>query len=269
MYHSILKIFIFLLLLFIEVLILFCSGIYIFKINITDISNLNYLSNNIKIFYISGVYGSILLNIYIVQKFYKKGISDLGIKLENNYIKYFLYGIIISTSLLIFQNILQLILKLSSFQIIYSKNITFIILFNILVSFLFGFIEELLFRGFILQNLFEDFSKNVSIIVSSYIYAQLHFLRFDLSLKEIILPIIGLFLVGLVLSYAYLLTNSLWMSIGMHTGWIYLITITNQLQLLKFDQTKIIITGGYNPVSGLLGIFLLALTLLVLKKQIK
>ncbi|WP_169703713.1 CPBP family intramembrane glutamic endopeptidase [Candidatus Kuenenia stuttgartensis] len=31
----------------------------------------------------------------------------------------------------------------------------------------------------------------------------------------------GLFIVGVVLSYAYLKTNSLYLSIGLHAGWIF------------------------------------------------
>jgi membrane protease YdiL (CAAX protease family) len=108
-----------------------------------------------------------------------------------------------------------------------------------------AFFEELLFRGFIFQSLLKDSGIVFSIFFTNIIYALVHFLRpaalekigvlsFFSSLNAV--PVffsplisdfnhiwssaIGLFLVGAVLSVAYLRTRNLAMSIGLHASWV-------------------------------------------------
>ena len=108
-----------------------------------------------------------------------------------------------------------------------------------------GFLEEIFFRGVIFKGLLEDWRPAAAFAVSSLFYAGIHFLKpaDDISLAGIdpwagiryligafqpfldlvtLLPgLFGLFLIGIVLSYAFLRTGSLYLSIGLHAGWVF------------------------------------------------
>ncbi len=108
-----------------------------------------------------------------------------------------------------------------------------------------GFLEEIFFRGIIFKGLLEDWKPFGAFIGANLFYAAIHFVKpaqkiyldgleplygtyhfihtFERFLEPLtILPgIFGLFILGLVLSYAFLRTNSLYLSIGLHAGWIF------------------------------------------------
>ncbi|MFQ5881313.1 MAG: CPBP family intramembrane glutamic endopeptidase [Candidatus Methylomirabilales bacterium] len=107
-----------------------------------------------------------------------------------------------------------------------------------------GTIEETIFRGFLLGGLLQGRSRFVAILLSSGLFSLPHFLwakvpvtsglDFAVGLRAlathfralaqpaILSPFIGLLLVGTVLAYAYLWTNSLPFVIGLHAGWVFL-----------------------------------------------
>ncbi len=110
-----------------------------------------------------------------------------------------------------------------------------------------GFLEEIFFRGVIFKGLLEDWRPATAFAVSSLFYAGIHFLKpaDDISLAGIdpwagmrylsgafqpfldlvtLFPgLFGLFLIGMVLSYAFFRTGSLYLSIGLHAGWVFAI----------------------------------------------
>jgi membrane protease YdiL (CAAX protease family) len=78
-----------------------------------------------------------------------------------------------------------------------------------------GFWEELVFRGYILQNMAEGLGMNTAIIVSCILYGLVHSANPNAGLLST--AIIVLF--GYLRIYGLLSTGQLWLSIGMHTGW--------------------------------------------------
>ncbi len=116
-----------------------------------------------------------------------------------------------------------------------------------------GTIEEIIFRGFLLGGLLQDYGRLQAILVSSGLYSLVHFLwakapvgiGFDLTIgvhaltahthallsPSILLPFVGLTLVGVVLAYAYLWSGSLLFAIGLHAGWVFLAKIDGLLLL--------------------------------------
>lgn len=78
--------------------------------------------------------------------------------------------------------------------------------------------EEVMMRGYILQELMSKFSTTASVIVSSIVFVALH-------LGPLIKDEIGMvgaaniFLASLLMSFAYLRTRQLWLPIGIHAGW--------------------------------------------------
>jgi membrane protease YdiL (CAAX protease family) len=78
-----------------------------------------------------------------------------------------------------------------------------------------GFWEELVFRGYILQNMAEGMGMKTAIIVSCVLYGLVHSANPNAGLLST--AIIVLF--GYLRIYGLLTTGQLWLSIGMHTGW--------------------------------------------------
>jgi membrane protease YdiL (CAAX protease family) len=78
--------------------------------------------------------------------------------------------------------------------------------------------EEVMMRGYILQELMRKFSTGASIVVSSLIFTALHgaaLVQSDMAL----IGALNIFLASVLLSLAYLATRTLWLPIGIHAGW--------------------------------------------------
>ena len=75
--------------------------------------------------------------------------------------------------------------------------------------------EELVFRGYVLQNMIAGIGLMWSIILTSFIFAFGHSFNPDAS----ILSILILAIITPQLIYAYLKTGQLWLPIGLHLGW--------------------------------------------------
>ncbi len=126
--------------------------------------------------------------------------------------------------------------------------------------------EELLFRGLFLRTLLLDHPPRRAIVLSSVLFAALHFLRPNLGWADVI-PFLGLVVAGIVLAYAAWKTASLWLSIGIHAGWVFFISMSDQLHLWQYAPDALWLTGGRGPSSGLLGILLLFALLPLIKRH--
>jgi hypothetical protein len=78
-----------------------------------------------------------------------------------------------------------------------------------------GFWEELVFRGYILQNMAEGMGMRTAIILSCLLYGLVHSLNPNAGLLSTAIIVMFAYL----RIYGYLGTGQLWLSIGMHTGW--------------------------------------------------
>ena len=77
-----------------------------------------------------------------------------------------------------------------------------------------GLLEELVFRGFILQHLLPC-SRTLAVVGSSAAYALVH-LKSSMQVADAMPELVGLFLLGGVLAVSYLKTNRLYCAIGLH-----------------------------------------------------
>jgi membrane protease YdiL (CAAX protease family) len=108
-----------------------------------------------------------------------------------------------------------------------------------------GFLEEIFFRGILLKGLLEDWKPAIALFVVSLFYSAIHFVKpetkvflegidpwagirhlltiFQPFLDPIdLLPgLLGLFFIGIALGYALIRSGSLYLSIGLHAGWIF------------------------------------------------
>ena len=78
-----------------------------------------------------------------------------------------------------------------------------------------GFWEELVFRGYLFQNMTDGMGQLPAILLSCGIYGAVHFMNPNASLLTS--SVIVLF--GFLRIYGYLTTGMLWLSMGMHIGW--------------------------------------------------
>lgn len=111
-------------------------------------------------------------------------------------------------------------------------------------------LEELVFRGVILQHLFV-FSKPVAVAASSALYAIVHLKNSALTLGTW-LELGGLFLLGSVLALSYLVTHQLYLAIGLHGALAYGARV-NKL-VIGIPETPLSwLVGTSRLVNGLVG----------------
>jgi membrane protease YdiL (CAAX protease family) len=133
-----------------------------------------------------------------------------------------------------------------------------------------SFNEELSFRGYILQRLAQAWGLPTAVVVSSLIFAMVHALNPNVQP----LAMVSLFVAGLLLACAYLVSRSLWLPIGLHLGW-----NLAEIHLLGFPGSGIpepalvrsvvngpeVMTGGaFGPEGGLVGLTATILGIIIL-----
>jgi membrane protease YdiL (CAAX protease family) len=121
-----------------------------------------------------------------------------------------------------------------------------------------GWQEELLSRGYWLQNLADGLNLQWALFISSALFALMHAGNPNASW----VAIIGLFAAGYFLAYGYVLTRQLWLSIGLHIGWNFFEGNVFGFQVSGLDTFRLIHqtvhgpelwTGGaFGPEAGLI-----------------
>ena len=214
-----------------------------------------------------------------------------GLKIRPGVFRQFLFGFSLAVlSLLIYYGI-GLISSAWIIHIDYDS--AGVIILNIveyaLIGCLIGVMEEIFFRGFVLQSFMEDMSLPMAVCVCSLIYSVLHFFRADVLVSTGFQPfvgfttmaqffkplffhlvkhlpaIIGLFLVGVVLSYAFIRTKSLYLSIGLHSGMVFMMKADGMF-LVRIREKLGWLFGDSKLVTGILIWFFLICILMVIKR---
>ncbi len=140
-----------------------------------------------------------------------------------------------------------------------------------------GWQEELVYRGYQLQNLVEGINLPVGVAISIGWFALEHWANPNFSWQALI----GLCLAGFFLAYAYLRTRRLWLSIGLHIGWNFFISTVfgftvSGLDLFHLTLQEVhgppLFTGGdFGPEAGLIlipaALLIIGLTWIYTRKQ--
>ena len=115
--------------------------------------------------------------------------------------------------------------------------------------------EELVFRGYILNNLMQSINKYAALLISSLIFALAHAANPNFSW----LAFINIFLAGCILGINYIYTQNLWYAILLHFTWNffqgpilgYEVSGTNLPGIFQMDLTgSDLITGGKFGFEG-------------------
>ena len=140
-----------------------------------------------------------------------------------------------------------------------------------------GFAEELIFRGWLLEELKNQFGLKKALIFQSVIFSLVH-IGFNLPLWQMISILSGLFLLGIFLAFVRLKNNnSLWGCIGLHGGLVggWFLVNNGLFEISKDVPIWLVGPGNINtnPLGGFWGIsllfFLCFLYFFILKKKSK
>ena len=118
-------------------------------------------------------------------------------------------------------------------------------------------LEEAVFRGVLLEQLLRSFPPSqtytvLAITLSSVVFSAVHFIKLPYPGKPIWQPAYGLFIVGCVLGFAYVIGGrSLWLPIVVHSTMVFLIEV---MKLYAVHQAPPWLLGyAEGPQSGLVG----------------
>jgi membrane protease YdiL (CAAX protease family) len=134
-----------------------------------------------------------------------------------------------------------------------------------------GASEEIMFRGYILQNLREWPGTVLAVVLSSILFGLIHGLNPNFNL----FAALNIALAGVAFCYAYLITGNLWLPLAYHFSWNFFQgpvfsfpvsgMISGGLFLTQVSQAGSMITGGaFGPEGGLTGLGAQLLGLLIL-----
>jgi membrane protease YdiL (CAAX protease family) len=159
----------------------------------------------------------------------------------------------------------------------------------LLASITVPFIEEAFFRGIVLGLLLRTGRKYMAIFAVSVIFAAVHFLKAPERTSEIVTWTSGfssiahafdgfgdptmlasafatLFVIGWILADARVLTHSLWLSIGLHAGWIF---GSGTFSLLARQRIPALPWVGKNLLVGIIPLGVAALTWVIMRIWVK
>ena len=139
------------------------------------------------------------------------------------------------------------------------------VLLGLVGFFAVGFYEELLFRGYYLQNLRDGSGLAIALFLSSAVFALAHLGNFSSSFASSI----GIFAAGYFLAYGWIRTRALWLPIGLHIGWNFFQgpifgfavsgTPTPSIVAHSVEGPELLTGGGFGPEAGLIVLPLMAL----------
>jgi len=204
------------------------------------------------------------ISVYLSRRFLDHhSFTSLGLHVDSQALLDLLFGIVLTGLMMaiIFLSLWALDwLQIESFawQVESWGNIATSILAMLIFFSLVSWQEELLIRGYWLQNLSSGLSTSLGVLLSSAVFALAHWFNPNLDW----LGLLGIFLTGLFLAYGYLRTRQLWLPIGLHLGWnffegtLFGFPVSGQYQYQLIRQTVTgpdLITGGaFGPEAGLI-----------------
>ncbi|MGK7941891.1 MAG: lysostaphin resistance A-like protein [Crocosphaera sp.] len=151
-----------------------------------------------------------------------------------------------------------------------ADNFRLIIFEGLLSALGIALVEELFFRGWLLEELKKGYQLKTVVISSAVIFAILHFLK---PLEEIIrtfpqFP--ALVLLGITLAWAKCRhSNRLGICIGLHGGLVWGYYMINVGQLINYTNTVSPLFTGIdnNPIAGIMGLIGLGILCLLMKPK--
>ena len=127
-----------------------------------------------------------------------------------------------------------------------------------------GFAEEIVFRGWLLEELKNQYGLKKAFIFQAIVFSIVH-IGFDMPFWQMVSILFGLFLLGILLSLTRIKDdNSLWGCAGLHGGLVGMWFLMNNglIEISKDAPIWLVGPGNINtnPLGGLYGISLLLIS---------
>lgn len=151
-----------------------------------------------------------------------------------------------------------------------SDNLPRIIAEGLLSALGVGFAEELVFRGWLLDELQRDYNYKISLWANSLVFALSHFIKPVAAMLQSWPQFPGLLLLGLILVWGKRSRqNRLGLSIGLHAGLVWGYYMINIGQLVRYSASvPDWVTGvNGNPLAGAIGVLFLSVLALGMRKM--
>jgi membrane protease YdiL (CAAX protease family) len=193
----------------------------------------------------------------------RRSITSLGLKLNSRALIDILVGILIAALMMGAIYLIMLATGWLTFEgFAWEDEPVSTVLLEMLIlllTFVFiGWSEELLSRGYHLQNLEDGLNTFWGVLLSSAIFGILHLINPGANWASTL----GILFAGLFLAYGYLRTRQLWLPIGLHIGWNFFegavfgfpVSGLPTYQLLRGTvEGPLLWTGGiFGPEGGLI-----------------
>ena len=130
--------------------------------------------------------------------------------------------------------------------------------------------EEIVFRGYILNNLLQSVNRWLALAISALLFAMMHSNNPEVT----IISVLNLFVAGILLGLNYIFTRNLYFAILLHTSWNFLqgpvlgFPVSGvQLESVLHPEVKgneFITGGGFGLEGSLLTAMLIAVAILIL-----
>ena len=149
-----------------------------------------------------------------------------------------------------------------------------ILLNSILLGLVIGFAEELVFRGWLLEELKMEYGIKIAIFSQAFIFSFVHPIS-NVPFWNIIGLRLGWFLLGLLLSLIRRKEKgSLWKSIGIHTGLVGIWFFINHGFIKIADNTPSFLSGPFiqnvsNPIGSCFAIIILTFLCIYYERKSK
>lgn len=188
------------------------------------------------------------VSLWLTLKSQKRSLRSYGFFNWRAGKRQFSFGVLLGVGTLVFLFGLYLTsgvcqLKLTDDHVKFWRTILGFIPAAVLV----GVLEEAVFRGFLLQQLLH-YSRPLALILSSALYAVVH-LKQPHFTPTTWLELGGLFLLGNLLALTFLLTQQLYLAVGLHAALAYMARV-NKL-VVSFPDTSISwLVGTSRLVNG-------------------
>ena len=198
---------------------------------------------------------SLIFLILFVRYFENNSLKTLGFK-KNKIAKSLIIAFIFALlSLILIIGIMFLLTSLN-FNIVKDSNYKIIIV----VIFLFGiqgFIEELIFRGYLMNRIAVSKGKWWGVYLNSLFFLIFHIKNPSVSY----ISSVNIYIFGVVLSLIFWYTDNIWIVGTLHGAWNIIlgvvmgsyvsgINISNTIFKLTFNSENILITGGSFGIEG-------------------
>ena len=207
---------------------------------------------------------AVTLSVYLARKYFdRRTFVSLGLKWNSRALRDVIIGILITALLMALVFLIETAagwLKVDSFawQTQSLSQVIFSIISIIFTYLIVGWSEELLSRGYWLQNISAGLNLFLGVMISSFLFALAHVANPNSSLLALVNITAG----GAFLAFAYLRTRQLWLPIGIHIGWNFFqgpifgfpVSGTGPFVLIRHTVTgpELLTGGAFGPEAGLI-----------------